>query len=268
MLDNNPEKKYLSLAAYFQNATSSKIILSFQEIEQIIGHQLPNAAYLNKSWWKKTKPPAKHFHAWTRAGYAVEDVEPGGRVVFRRTDDSEQRSGQTEGLERDTVLVRYAEPDDAKSIIDLQRRVEAASSYMLYSRDERNTSTQYMRKQLAEWRKSGTSLVLIAILNGRQAGYLFFIGNQAERAAHRAAIVVGVLPDFQGRGIGQALLKKAEESASDRQVSRLELTVVTENKAAVRLYEKAGFTTEGIRRHSLLIDGQLQDELYMAKLLD
>ncbi|AQQ52088.1 GNAT family N-acetyltransferase [Planococcus lenghuensis] len=267
-MGNNPEKKYLSLAAYFRNAVNNRIILTFQEIEQIIGHQLPNAAYLNKSWWKKTKPPAKHFHAWTRAGYAVEDVEPGGRVIFVRTDDSQRQPGQTGGLERDTVLVRSAEPDDARSVIDLQRRVEAASSYMLYSRDERNTSTQNMRKQLAEWKKSGTSLVLIAILNGRQAGYLFFIGNSAKRAAHRAAIVVGVLPEFQGRGIGQALLKKAEESASHRQVSRLELTVAAENKAAIHLYEKAGYMVEGTRRHALLIDGQLQDELYMAKLLD
>ncbi|WP_420913224.1 DUF7662 domain-containing protein, partial [Indiicoccus explosivorum] len=150
-MDKNPEKKYLSLADYFRSASSSRIVLSFQEIEQIIGHQLPNAAYLNKSWWKKTKPPARHFYAWTNAGYAVENVDSAGNVTFIRTDGAFHAAETDESADR-ILLVRPAEPDDARSFLEMQRTVEAESPFMLYGRDERNISTQQMRKEMTAWK--------------------------------------------------------------------------------------------------------------------
>lgn len=48
---------------------------------------------------------------------------------------------------------------------------------------------------------------------------------------------------------------------------RLELTVVTENRAAVALYKKDGFLIEGVKKHSLMIDGKAFDEYYMVKIL-
>ncbi|WP_428848894.1 GNAT family N-acetyltransferase [Terribacillus saccharophilus] len=50
-------------------------------------------------------------------------------------------------------------------------------------------------------------------------------------------------------------------------VSRLELTVITENKAGVALYKKSGFDIEGTKRNSLIINGKTYDEYCMSKLL-
>lgn len=266
-MDRNPEKKYLSLSRYFMNADNETITLTFEEIENIMGQQLPNAAYLNKSWWKKTKPPAKHFHAWMNAGYFVKEVDNGRRVTFVKSEMSSGKSSHQREPSSDILLVRTAEPDDARSFISMQKTVEAESPYMLYEKNERNPSTQQIRKQMTEWKKSTHSTILIAIFNGEHAGYLVLIGNPAKRAAHRASIVLGVLPDFQQKGIGYALLAKAEEWAAQRNISRLELTVVTANEAAVKLYQKTGYETEGIRKNSLFINGFFHDELYMAKLL-
>jgi hypothetical protein len=36
----------------------------------------------------------------------------------------------------------------------------------------------------------------------------------------------------------------------------------------VGLYRKAGFAAEGIKRHSLCIEGRYADELFMSKLID
>lgn len=76
-----------------------------------------------------------------------------------------------------------------------------------------------------------------------------------------------MLKAYAGRGIGTALMEEAEHWACERGVHRLELTVMTHNLAAVALYEKAGFAVEGIRRHSMLVDGSYVDEHYMVKLL-
>ena len=55
--------------------------------------------------------------------------------------------------------------------------------------------------------------------------------------------------------------------AKKSQLHRLELTVIEYNEQAVHLYKKMGFEVEGVKRNSLLIDGQYVNELYMAKLL-
>ena len=232
------EKKYIPLSHYFQAATNPSIRLTFSEIEQIMGQNLPNAAYLNKSWWKKSKPPAKHFHAWMDAGYRVTEVEPDRYVVFEKADAKNTAAGTDE------------------------------EDFMLYGKDERSLSTQRVRKQIIEWKQSGHSAIIIAILNGQHVGYLMVIGNEAKRAQHRAALVLGLLKEAQGKGIAKSLLEKAEDWAKQKGITRLELTVIEDNERARKLYEKAGFEAEGTRHRSLIIDGKEHDEIYLAKFLD
>lgn len=261
------EKKYIPLSHYFQAATNSSIRLTFSEIEQIMGQNLPNAAYLNKSWWKKSKPPAKHFHAWMDAGYRVTEVEPDRYVVFEKA-DAKNTVADTDAEDKDILLIRTAEHGDARSLALLQKAVEAESDFMLYGKDERSLSTQRVRKQIIKWKQSGHSTIIIAILNGQHVGYLMVIGNEAKRASHRASLVLGLLKEAQGKGIAKSLLEKAEEWAKQKGISRLELTVLGANERARKLYEKTGFEAEGTRRRSLIIDGKEQDEIYLAKFLD
>lgn len=259
------EKKYIPLANYFSSATNSTIKLSFNEIEQIMGQQLPNAAYLNRSWWKKTKAPAKHFHAWTDAGYYVSEVEIDRHVVFERTDAS---GGKGDIADEDILLIRNAEHGDARSLAALQKTVEAESDFLLYGKDERTQSTQKVRKQIIEWKQSGHSAIFIAILNGEHVGFLMMIGNTAKRAAHRAEIHMGVQANARRKGIATALLQKAEEWAAAKGVTRLELTVVEEDWPARKLLEKAGYVSEGTRQDAIIINGKTYDEIFMAKFLD
>ena len=262
------EKKYIPLANYFSSATNPSIRLSFNEIEQIMGQQLPNAAYLNKSWWKKTKAPAKHFHAWTDAGYSVTDVVTNRHVVFERTDLIDAKGGNSGKGDEDILLIRTAEHGDARSLAALQKTVEAESDFLLYGKDERVQSTQKVRKQIIDWKQSGHSAIFIAILNGEHVGYLLIIGNAAKRAAHRAEVCLGLQTHARRKGIATQLLQKAEEWATSKGISRLELTVVEEDKPARKLFEKAGYVSEGLRQDSLKINGKTYSEIYMAKFLD
>lgn len=47
-------------------------------------------------------------------------------------------------------------------------------------------------------------------------------------------------------------------------VEEVRLTVVATNKAAVRLYERAGFEQYGLERQALKIDHDYYDEVLMA----
>lgn len=67
--------------------------------------------------------------------------------------------------------------------------------------------------------------------------------------------------------MGSALMQAAVDLA-DRWLglTRLELTVYTDNTPAVRLYEKFSFVNEGIHRQYAFRDGELVDAYAMARL--
>lgn len=73
--------------------------------------------------------------------------------------------------------------------------------------------------------------------------------------------------DYRSIKIGTNLFKELIDWASQNNIVRLELTVMTNNKGAIALYEKMGFKIEGLKEKSLLVDGQYIDEYYMAKIL-
>ncbi|MEB3278268.1 MAG: ribosomal protein S18-alanine N-acetyltransferase [Lyngbya sp.] len=56
-------------------------------------------------------------------------------------------------------------------------------------------------------------------------------------------------PDYQGRGLGQALLYALLKSAWHRQLERATLEVRVSNHSAKALYRKFGFQEAGRRRH-------------------
>ena len=52
---------------------------------------------------------------------------------------------------------------------------------------------------------------------------------------------------YRGRGIGQALVRKLLDMGWARQIKAFTLEVRVSNRAAIHIYEKAGFQCEGIR---------------------
>ena len=47
-----------------------------------------------------------------------------------------------------------------------------------------------------------------------------------------------------------------------------ELTVIAHNERAIGLYRKLGYDVDGTRRAAVVVDGELVDELWMAKVLE
>ena len=59
---------------------------------------------------------------------------------------------------------------------------------------------------------------------------------------------IAVAPDAQGHGLGTRLLAALVEESQRRGCKRLDLEVRADNDAAIRLYERHGFTRIGLRR--------------------
>jgi putative acetyltransferase len=71
----------------------------------------------------------------------------------------------------------------------------------------------------------------------------------------------------QGQGVGKALMQALTDFADGwAQVLRIELTVYTDNAAAIGLYQRFGFRIEGTQRGYALRNGVYADTYAMARL--
>lgn len=83
---------------------------------------------------------------------------------------------------------------------------------------------------------------------------------------HVGTLGMGLLPGFRRRGIGTRLLSAAIATAWSRGLRRIELTVREDNTGAKALYERLGFSDEGVLRQSMLVAGRYYDCIAMALL--
>ncbi|ETI70770.1 GNAT family N-acetyltransferase [Neobacillus vireti] len=164
------------------------------------------------------------------------------------------------------MVIREIKVSDAENLVRLILQVEAESKFMLMEAGERQVTPEQQKIRIENMIKSENSTIFVAEKDNTLIGYLFAIGGTVRRTKHSAYIVIGILKDYRGKGIGTKLFTKLEEWAIGRKIHRLELTVVSGNEAGVALYKRMGFEIEGIKKHSLLIAGEYTDEYYMAKL--
>jgi len=127
-------------------------------------------------------------------------------------------------------------------------------------------SPEVWRKRLSEPERGLVSL--LACVDGEPVGMLGLHTHPDQpRVRHIGMLGMGVRDDWQGRGIGTALVREAVQLADQwLGLVRLELNVFVDNEPAIRLYRKFGFEVEGTLRRGALREGALHDVHVMARL--
>jgi ribosomal protein S18 acetylase RimI-like enzyme len=97
--------------------------------------------------------------------------------------------------------------------------------------------------------------VLVAVDDARPIGYVVVRRASAMAShAHVASIEgLGVAAAARRRGVAGALLQAAERVTAERGFTRLTLRVLSCNTAALALYARHGFETEGVLRGEFLL---------------
>lgn len=104
------------------------------------------------------------------------------------------------------MLIRKIKPEDAENFICLIKRVESEANFMLMEAGERKTTTDQQRKQLERIEQQSNSTIFVAEQEqGKLVGYLIAIGGSVRRTKHSAYLVIGILEEYRGRGIGTSL---------------------------------------------------------------
>ena len=141
--------------------------------------------------------------------------------------------------------------------------------YMMYEPKEREqrTNIRELKADMQSNVMNGDDFLQIALDGNKVIGYIHAERGKFNRILHTAYIVIGILKDYSGKGIGTAFFKNLDKWTKENGIVRLELTVECCNQAARHLYEKSGFEIEGIRKKSMFVEGDFVDEYYMAKIL-
>jgi putative acetyltransferase len=158
------------------------------------------------------------------------------------------------------ITIRKAEPADAEAIWKCYTapRVVRNTLQLPYR------SLESVRDLLT---KSGEGdHILVAVVDGEVVGMIGLHTSSRPRVNHRAEIGMSVRDDWQGKGIGAAMMQAVIDLADKwLNLTRIELTVFTDNEPAIALYRKFGFEIEGTLRKYAFCDGNFVDAYAMAR---
>jgi len=143
------------------------------------------------------------------------------------------------------ISVRRAEPRDAEGI----HATFCAPLAMAGTLQLPFPSAEMWRKRMAEF--PAEDFFLVATVGDDIVGNVaLHAASKSPRRRHAGLIGIAVRDDWHNRSVGSALLI-AELDLADNwlNLTRLELTVYTDNVAALALYGKFGFVIEGTHRN-------------------
>ncbi|MDN4070343.1 GNAT family N-acetyltransferase [Paenibacillus vini] len=169
------------------------------------------------------------------------------------------------------IEIRTAVGADAEVILAYNRAIlSSESSYLLTVPEEYDMTVEMEREWIEETLNKENSLILIAEEHGKVVGFLDFHSGNKLRISHTGYFGMSVRSDYQGGGIGKALLQALIDWAEKhRQIEKITLEVFANNSKAIELYRKMGFVQESqMRKQIKLQDGKYVDVIGMGLLLN
>jgi putative acetyltransferase len=159
------------------------------------------------------------------------------------------------------ITIRKAEPADAEALW----RCYTAPLVVRNTLQLPYRSLESVREQLV---KNGENdHVLVAVVGGDVVGVIGLHTTSRPRIRHKGEIGMMVRDDWQGKGIGGALMRAVIDYADKwLGLTRIDLTVYTDNEPAIALYRKFGFEVEGTLRKYAFRDGEFVDAYAMARI--
>ena len=161
------------------------------------------------------------------------------------------------------MTVRPATEADLEAVVDLLEAVVAEGRWLGAEPPiDRAEHLERLREGLSE---PSRRALLVAEADGTVVGHLG-LGLASYGVANLSMFVAA---GWRGRGIGSALVAEALSAARELGAHKVALQVWPNNRAALALYTRFGFATEGVlRRHYRRGDGALWDAVVMGLVLD
>ena len=153
----------------------------------------------------------------------------------------------------------------AEEMIEYLKRTAGETPFLLRYPDEVCFTPEGEKAFLTGVYEDERSVMMLALVNGVLAGNasLAPLGT-VRRVRHRCSLAIALKKEFWGLGIGTAMIGYMKELGKRAGYTQMELEVADGNEAAVKLYEKCGFTVTGRHMNAMRYDdGTCRDEWLM-----
>ena len=161
------------------------------------------------------------------------------------------------------ITVRPATEADAGAIVELFAAVVAEGRWL--GAEGPVDRAEHLERVGADLAEPDRSARLVAVAGDRIVGQVR-VGRSSFGVADLSMYVAA---GWRRRGVGAALVEAALRAAGDLAAHKVALQAWPDNEAALALYTRFGFTTEGsLRRHYRRRNGELWDAVVMGLVLD
>lgn len=164
------------------------------------------------------------------------------------------------------IVIREGEITDSER---LQKCVKSYLKSQLIPLTE--VEFEEMAKNHKEWiqrfKDGKNNLLLVAEHNGQIIGNVDLMINNREMLKHVGYIGMGIHEEWQGHGIGTAILKIMLEWADNNpEIEALWLQAFSNNKGGLKLYSNLGFEKTGVQRKFIKTKtGEYIDNVILTK---
>lgn len=144
------------------------------------------------------------------------------------------------------VILRSAEKNDAKSLLEYLKITAAETPYLIREPEEITLSIEQEEEFIQRIEDSEKELMLVATVDGKHVGNCSLMSMGVfRRYGHRCDVAIALYQEYCGRGIGKKMLETVLKVAKEIGYEQAELEVAADNKNAIALYEKLGFKQYG-----------------------
>jgi len=168
----------------------------------------------------------------------------------------------------DNIVYREAETDDAEEMISYLNIVGRESDNLMHGSDGFKAPVEAVKRRIQASHDADNSVILIALAGEKIIARAELDGYPGARLHHNARFSISVRKDYWNMKIGTTLMTKIIERARKMNLLNIELEVVADNKAAIALYHKMGFSDVGIYKNYWFANNVYRDAIVMQKCLD
>lgn len=164
-----------------------------------------------------------------------------------------------------TLLIREAEPEDVRFILDYLAVIGGESDFLTFGRGELQITEEEEQKIVRGFREAENQLYILGLLDDEIVAMLSFAARSRPRIRHTGEFGMSVRKEHWGQGIGSLMLDTliAWGRGSDV-ITKINLHVRTDNASAIQLYKRKGFVIEGTISKGTYIDGHYFDQHHMG----
>jgi RimJ/RimL family protein N-acetyltransferase len=162
------------------------------------------------------------------------------------------------------IIVRYPKLSDLfKVYAYINELIEEDTYLILKEKISLQEERAYLNQVLKEIKRK-ERISLIAASNDKIIGTCE-IRKMKGKKSHVGEFGISVKKEYRKKGIGKRLLKIALNEAKNIKVNLLQLSVFSNNKAAILFYKKEGFKECGRIPKALKFKDELVDEILMYR---